>query len=118
MMASSDDDGRTWSGPRYILKEPPTPNGFPRSINGTYLWTDPQGRLWWFFPYSLGIFDGRAGIWAAVCENPDADKLEWSVPRRLADGEYVNKPVILRDGSWLLSATLFPRVASACEWAT
>jgi hypothetical protein len=109
MMASSDDDGRTWSGPRYILKEAPTPNGFPRSINGTYLWTDPKGRLWWFFPYSLGIFDGRAGIWGAVCENPDADKLEWSVPRRLADGEYVNKPVILRDGSWLLSATLYPR---------
>jgi len=109
MMASSDDNGRTWSGPRYILKEAPTPNGFPRSINGTYLWTDPKGRLWWFFPYSLGIFDGRAGIWGAVCENPDADKLEWSIPRRLADGEYVNKPVILRDGSWLLSATLFPR---------
>ena len=70
MMASSDDDGRTWSGPRYILKEPPTPNGFPRSINGTYLWTDPQGRLWWFFPYSLGIFDGRAGIWAPSVKTP------------------------------------------------
>jgi hypothetical protein len=65
--------------------------------------------LWWFFPYSLGIFDGRAGIWAAVCENPDADMLTWGIPRRLADGEYVNKPVILRDGGWLLSATLFPR---------
>ena len=115
MMSSSDDDGRTWSGPRYILKEPPTPNGFPRSINGTYLWTDPKGRLWWLFPYSLGIFDGRAGIWGAVCENPDADKLEWSVPRRLADGEYVNKPVILRDGSWLLSATLFPRKCIGVE---
>lgn len=60
-------------------------------------------------PYSLGIFDGRAGIWAAVCENPDADQLEWGIPRRIADGEYVNKPVILRDGGWLLSATLFPR---------
>ncbi|MBU6302298.1 MAG: glycoside hydrolase [Verrucomicrobia bacterium] len=109
MLASSDDEGRTWTGPRYLLKEPPTPNGFPRSVNGTYLWTDPQGRLWWFFPYSLGIFDGRSGIWAAVCENPDADKLTWGIPRRLADGEYVNKPVILRDGGWLLSATLFPR---------
>lgn len=109
MITSSDDEGRTWSGPRYLLKEPPTANGFPRSVNGTFLWTDPQGRLWWFFPYSLGIFDGRAGIWAAVCENPDADRLTWGVPRRLADGEYVNKPVILRDGGWLLSATLFPR---------
>ncbi|MFA6290292.1 MAG: sialidase family protein, partial [Victivallales bacterium] len=52
MMASSDDDGATWSEPRYIIKEPNTPNGFIRSILGGNLWADPQGRLWCFFAYS------------------------------------------------------------------
>jgi hypothetical protein len=54
MIKSSDDDGRTWSRPCYILKEPPTPNGF----NGTFLWPDPQGQSYGF------------GMGSALCPNP------------------------------------------------
>jgi hypothetical protein len=50
------------------------------------IWVDPTGRLWWFFSYSLGYNDGRGGVWAAHCDNPDAENLEWSIPERLYDG--------------------------------
>ncbi len=109
MMASSDDDGQTWSKPKYIIKEPLTPNGFHRSILGGNLWTDPQGRLWCFFAYSIGFCDGRQGVWASVCENPDSDELAWSIPKRLCNGFVLNKPIILRGGEWLLPTTLWDR---------
>lgn len=109
MMASSDDDGMTWSKPRYIIKEPNTPNGFIRSILGGNMWTDPQGRLWCFFAYSIGYCDGRAGVWASICENPDSEDLKWSTPKRLCHGFVLNKPIILRGGEWLLPTTLWGR---------
>ncbi len=109
MMASSDDDGHSWSKPRYIIKEPLTPNGFHRSILGGNLWTDPLGRLWCFFAYSIGFCDGRAGVWASTCENPDSEELKWSVPKRLCHGFVLNKPIILRGGEWMLPTTLWQR---------
>lgn len=109
MMASSEDDGKSWSKPRYIIKEPNTPNGFMRSILGGNLWTDPQGRLWCFFAYSIGFCDGRAGVWASICENPDSEDLNWTTPKRLYNGFVLNKPVILHGGEWLLPTTLWGR---------
>jgi len=107
LMASSDDDGRSWSEPRYIIKEPLSPHGFDRSVLGGNLWTAPDGKLWCFFSYSLGAFDGRGGVWCGVCGNPDAETLEWSTPRRLWHGFVLNKPVILGDGEWLLPTSLW-----------
>ncbi len=109
MMASSDDDGNTWSKPRHIIREPLTPNGFIRSILGGNLWTDPQGRLWCFFAYSMGFCDGRAGVWASVSDNPDSKDLKWSTPKRLCNGFVLNKPLILHGGEWLLPTTLWGR---------
>jgi hypothetical protein len=111
MMASSDDDGMTWSKPRYTIKEPLTPNGFIRSILGGNLWTDPQGRLWCFFAYSIGYCDGRAGVWTSVCDNPDSEALDWSTPKRLFHGFVLNKPIILRSGEWVLPTTMWDRVS-------
>lgn len=109
MMASSDDDGNTWSPPRYIIKEPLSPNGFHRSILGGNLWTDPTGRLWCFFSYCIGFFDGRSGAWCSVCENPDDEELVWSTPRRLWHGFTLNKPIIMSNGEWLLPTALWQR---------
>ncbi len=45
-----------------------------RSVLVGNLWTDPLGRLWLIFDQSMDMFDGRAGVWAAICENPDAER--------------------------------------------
>jgi len=109
MLATSDDGGAKWSKPRVVI-DPTDPPGAPqrRSLVGN-LWSDPKGRLWLFFDQSLGYFDGRAGDWYAICENPDADEPTWSKPVRFADGCTLNKPTVLANGDWLLPVSLWTR---------
>jgi hypothetical protein len=109
LLASSDDDGRTWSRPRLVI-DPTDPPGLPqrRALVGN-LWTDPTGRLWLFFDQSMGYFDGRGGDWYITCDNPDADEPVWSRPVRFAHGCTLNKPTVLRNGEWLLPVSLWDR---------
>ena len=75
MLATSDDDGKTWSKPRVVIDpQDGELNGVKyerRALVGN-LWTDPLGRLWCFFDQSLGYFDGRCGDWYIRCDDPDA----------------------------------------------
>jgi hypothetical protein len=57
----------------------------------------------------MGMFDGRAGVWATVCEQPDADKPVWSPPRRIWHGVMLNKPTVLSTGEWVLTISLDQR---------
>lgn len=103
MLASSEDAGATWSPIRFVLDHPaPAVRTFD-----PVLWTDPQGTLWLFYAQSHTFWDGRAGVWAVTCENPDADTPRWSEPRRLADGIMMNKPTVTRDGRWLFPIALW-----------
>src|SRR5690606_256782 len=52
---------------------------------------------------------GRAGVWTAVCENPDADEPKWSKPRRIWHGVTLNKPTVLSNGEWMLPISLDQR---------
>ncbi len=52
--------------------------------------TYPRGRLWLFMFTNHGYFNGRAGVWAGVCENADADRPEWGTPRYLGPGGMFN----------------------------
>jgi len=65
--------------------------------------------LWLIFDQSMDMFDGRAGVWAAVCENPDADHPTWSEPRRIWHGVTLNKPTVLSTGEWMLPISLDQR---------
>jgi hypothetical protein len=58
---------------------------------------------------SLGFNDGRGGVWQSVCENPDDDKPNWSTPVRLWHGAALNKPTVLKNGTWLLPVALWNR---------
>ncbi len=103
----SDDDGETWSKPCLVIDmhdsaRLPVPRG---TLVGN-LWTDPNGKLHLFFSQSMTQFDGRAGSWEAVCENPDAEKPAWSAPRRIWHGFTLNKPTVLSTGEWLLPVSL------------
>jgi len=109
VLATSDDAGETWSKPRLVV-DAHSPNlPMDRSVLVGNLWTDPAGRLWLFFDQSMGMFDGRAGVWAAVCDDPDAEKPAWSAPRRIWHGVMLNKPTVLSTGEWLLPISLDQR---------
>lgn len=109
--ASSDDNGATWSKPRLVIDpvDTPAPGSLPQSALVGNLWTDPTGKLWLFYDQSLGAFDGRAGVWAITCANPDAETPTWSAPRRLWHGMILNKPTVLKNGEWLLPISLWTR---------
>jgi predicted neuraminidase len=103
----SDNDGETWSKPCLVIDaHDPARLPAPRSTLVGNLWTDPNGKLHLFFSQSMTQFDGRAGSWEAVCENPDAEKPAWGAPRRIWHGFTLNKPTVLSTGEWLLPISL------------
>ncbi len=107
--ASSDDEGKTWSATRLVIDPVDSPTGIRRRALVGNFWTDPTGKLWLFYDQSMGYFDGRAGAWAITCENPDADKPVWSAPRRIWHGATLNKPIVLKNGEWLMPISLWDR---------
>ncbi len=109
MIASSDDEGKTWSKPRVVIDPTDLPGKPNRRTLVGNLWTDPRGRLWCFFDQSLGYFDGRSGDWYIRCDDPDAPEPAWSAPVRFADGCTLNKPTVLANGDWLLPVSLWTR---------
>lgn len=109
VLASSDDDGATWSAPRLVIDPHDAALGVARRTLVGALWTDPHGRLWLFFDQSLGYFDGRGGVWSIRCDDPDGEHPTWSEPRRIWHGATLNKPIIARDGTWLLPISLWGR---------
>ena len=109
VLTTSDDQGESWSSPRLVLDSHADDLPVDRSILVGNLWTDPLGRLWLIFDQSMDMFDGRAGVWATVCENPDADNPKWSLPRRIWHGVTLNKPTVLSNGEWMLPISLDQR---------
>jgi predicted neuraminidase len=109
VLATSDDDGENWSKPRLVVDAHDKDLPAERSVLVGNLWTDPLGRLWLIFDQSMDMFDGRAGVWLAVCENPDADDPDWSKPRRIWHGVTLNKPTVLSTGEWMLPISLDQR---------
>lgn len=107
---TSDDNGETWSKPRLVINSQSDNLPRHRSVIVGNLWTDPLGRLWFFFDQTMDHFDGRGGLWASICENPDAENPEWSEPRRIWHGSMLNKPTVLSTGEWLLPAQLLEHV--------
>lgn len=102
MLATSADDGRTWSQITRVIDPP----GLLRTYDPG-LWIDPQGRLWWFYMQSYGFWDGRAGVWAITTDEPEKAAPRWSVPRRLVDGIMMNKPTALKNGDWLFQVSIW-----------
>lgn len=108
VLVTSNDDGRTWSGPKLVI-DPPGP---VRAYDAT-LWHDPSGRMWLFWAQSYEQWDGRSGVWAIVTSNSNDDKPKWSAPRRLSDGIMMNKPIVTSWGDWLMPASVWPRDPTA-----
>lgn len=102
VLVSSIDDGATWSQPAVVIDPPGQVRAFDEC-----LWLDPHGRLWLFWAQSYEWTDGRCGVWAIHTDQPGLAHPTWSEPRRLADGIMMNKPTVLRDGTWLMPAAVW-----------
>ena len=106
ILTVSRDDGATWQEVQCVSHE-----GLVRCYDPA-LWIDPQGRLWWFWAQSYSpvlweVFDGKCGVWCACCEDPTAENLVWSAPRRIAEGIMMNKPEVALNGDWLLPTAIW-----------
>ncbi len=102
LLATSDDDGATWSKPRLAVG---ARMEAAQKVSGALvgnLWTDPKGRLWLFFDQQLGDPQKRITNWFMRCDDPDAVEPVWSTPVMFAEGCTLNKPTVLKDGTWLL----------------
>lgn len=106
MAATSDDEGETWSKPRLVIDGRSSSLPLQRTVIIGNFWTDPTGRLWLFFDQTMNHFDGRSGLWAITCENPDSENPAWSKPVRIWHGSMLNKPTVLSSGEWILPSYL------------
>jgi hypothetical protein len=103
ILATSDDDGTTWTKPRLVVGASDPSGKRQRGALVGNVWTDPLGRVWLFFDQAVVGERGPRSDWYIRCDNPDADAPVWSEPVRIADeGDTLNKPTILKNGDWLL----------------
>ena len=70
-------------------------------------WCDPKGRLWFFFHQSVGMFDGSCSNWFVRCDDPDAEKPVWTQPVYIGFGASLNKPIVRKNGEWILPVSLW-----------
>jgi hypothetical protein len=100
VVVTSPDDGRTWTEPVLVVE--------PRHPVRTFdscLWTAPDGRLLFFYCQADAtnkLHDGRWGVWFTIAKDPGRADTSWTQPIRIGDGIMLNKPTVLRDGTWLL----------------
>ena len=104
LLAYSEDGGATFPEPSVIAG----PAAAGRAFDPT-LWRDPAGRLWYIF--NRGNRDsGKHGVYARICDNPDARVPLWGAEFRVGFDEAplsfrMNKPAVLSTGEWVLPVT-------------
>lgn len=95
MLATSGDDGNTWSDLKIVID-------MPRPIRcfDPVVWLDPQKRLWLFWAQANS--GSNAHTWALRTANPQDEDPVWEKPFIVAPGVMMNKPTVLKSGDWLL----------------
>ncbi len=103
VLLSRKRPGSGWETPVLVVENVEGIRDFDPNV-----WIDPRGCLHLFWTQAHMFFDGREGVWEAVCEHPDDNHLVFSAPRRLADGVMLNKPTVLSSGRWLYTVARCP----------
>ncbi len=107
LLIKSDDEGWNWSPPVAVVASDMKNEYIAIDIQ---LWLDPFNRMWMFITQRyLGekwkITDtGHLALWAAVCEDPDAENPVWGKPQYITNGFLRTQPTVLSNGDWLLCA--------------
>lgn len=91
VILKSDDDGKNWSEPICAAYK----SEFYRCFDPC-LWIDPLGRLW--FTWSVSP---NNALYGTICNNPDADILNWSEEFKIGNDVMMNKPIVLSTGEWM-----------------
>lgn len=104
VLSTSGDGGSTW---QEVLVVDPDADGSVRAFDPE-LWVSPDGRLFLFWAQmDRGRRDTQLGVWCIETATPEADRPEWSQPRRIGDGVMMCKPVVLSTGEWALPISLW-----------
>lgn len=103
VLCRSDDAGDHFRSCEAVVEHPDP----ACRIYDPNLWIVPSGEMWMFWTQARGFNDGRSGVWAAICPDPDAENLTWSEPRRIANGIMMNKPTITSAGDWLFPCAIW-----------
>lgn len=99
-------DGVAWEDPVLVVDPPGAVRAFDPVV-----WIDPLARLWLFWAQSYAWWNGRGGVFAIRCDEPDAAELRWTAARRIAEGVMMNKPLVRSNQEWLLPTAVWGRVA-------
>lgn len=91
VLVKSDDGGKSWTEPIAVAY-----NGEESRCYDPCIWIDPIGRLWFIYAVMP-----EYGVYASVCDDPDACELVFSEPRKIGKDVMMNKPTVMKDGSWL-----------------
>ena len=98
---SASDDGEHFKDLAITYKE-----GF--RCYDPCIWIDPLGRLW----FTWSVAPDHA-VWAAICDDPDADQLVWSDPKMIGREVMMNKPVVLSSGEWIFPIAVWDSMKTA-----
>jgi photosystem II stability/assembly factor-like uncharacterized protein len=107
LLISSDDDGRSWTGPRIALDHPD-----PVRLFEPMIWTDPLGRIWLTWSQAYMWWDGRGGVWAGILSNADSENPKIPIPRRIMNGVMAVQPYFGKTGRWYWSVACWKRYRS------
>lgn len=91
VLVKSDDDGKSWTEPIAVAYD-----GEQSRCYDPCIWIDPLKRLWLIWAVMP-----EYGVYASICDDPDAEQLVFSEPRKIGKDVMMNKPTVLKDGSWL-----------------
>ncbi len=106
LLIKSDDDGKTFSDPIAACYKDEDHRCYD-----PVLWIDPLGRLW--FIWALMPANG---VYASICDNPDADELVWSEPRKIGNDVMMCRPTVLSSGEWLFPIAVWRRGLIPHTW--
>lgn len=93
----SDDDGQTWTDAICAAYA-----GEQARCYDPVVWIDPLNRLW-FVWNKVPEF----GVYASICEDPDADELVWGDEFYIGRDVMIQKPTVLSTGEWLFPVAVW-----------
>lgn len=115
VLSSSEDGGETWKEV-YICD----PDGAgPRRTFDPELWFSPDGKLRWFWTDRVGTVHSvaeRDQLWMATLDSSTGEIIE--APRVIARGIMMCKPIVSKDGEWLLPVAHWWSNPSSCIYAS
>jgi len=102
LLYTSGDDGKSW---QQVMVLDPDGAGPVRPFDPC-LWLDPDGKLWLFWGQETTLQKGRDFgsfvTFAISTEDSGNANAKWSAPRQISRGVMMNKPIVTKDGRWLL----------------